>query len=425
MSRISWTGPLVGAVWVSTLAGHAFANDVIESASRYTVKITTAVDYSFGNEKKGTWRGSGFLVDRERGWILTNAHVAGKSPSTVRVSFKDRPYSKVEKVYVDNQLDLAVLRVDPTTIPAEALVAEMKCEGEPAAGLPVIAFGHPWGLDYTATRGIISGTKSLEGEESLQTDAALNPGNSGGALIDAQSGVVVGVNASAFSKSVSEGLNFAVPSKQACIILNLLRQGRDPSPPVLPITFAITSKERELVVAQSDGAWAEILKPGDRILSVDGDETARFSTRFVSYFRGGGPVKVQIRRGKEIKSVELAVLTRRDPVKRLGVHVSGMVIGRSTITGYDPTVMWIQFLDDASVAEQAQFREGYQILSIDGVTVKSHEDILAALKDRDGADVEVIVRNPRFTMISGRFDYFVRTLEVRDVFVVNENGKVR
>ena len=425
MSRISWTGPLVGAVWVSTLAGHAFANDVIESASRYTVKITTAVDYSFGNEKKGTWRGSGFLVDRERGWILTNAHVAGKSPSTVRVSFKDRSYSKVEKVYVDNQLDLAVLRVDPTTIPAEALVAELKCEGEPAAGLPVIAFGHPWGLDYTATRGIISGTKSLEGEESLQTDAALNPGNSGGALIDAQSGVVVGVNASAFSKSVSEGLNFAVPSKQACIILNLLRQGRDPSPPVLPITFAITSKERELVVAQSDGAWAEILKPGDRILSVDGDETARFSTRFVSYFRGGGPVQVQIRRGKEIKSVELAVLTRRDPVKRLGVHVSGMVIGRSTITGYDPTVMWIQFLDDASVAEQAQFREGYQILSIDGVTVKSHEDILAALKDRDGADVEVIVRNPRFTMISGRFDYFVRTLEVRDVFVVNENGKVR
>ena len=425
MFRISWTGPLVGAVWVSALAGHAFANDVIESASRYTVKITTAVDYSFGNEKKGTWRGSGFLVDRERGWILTNAHVAGKSPSTVRVSFKDRSYSKVEKVYVDNQLDLAVLKVDPTTIPAEALVAELKCEGEPAAGLPVIAFGHPWGLDYTATRGIISGTKSLEGEESLQTDAALNPGNSGGALIDAQSGVVVGVNASAFSKSVSEGLNFAVPSKQACIILNLLRQGRDPSPPVLPITFAITSKERELVVAQSDGAWAEILKPGDRILSVDGDETARFSTRFVSYFRGGGPVQVQIRRGKEVKTVELAVLTRRDPVKRLGVHVSGMVIGRSTITGYDPTVMWIQFLDDASVAEQAQFREGYQILSIDGVTVKSHDDILAALKDREGADVEVIVRNPRFTMISGRFDYFVRTLEVRDVFVVNENGKVR
>ena len=419
----------IGSIFATLIASQAIqpalANDVIEAAGRYTVKITTAVDYSFGSEKKGTWRGSGFLVDRERGWILTNAHVAGKSPSTVRVSFKDRPYSKVEKIYVDNHLDLAVLRVDPANIPPEALVAEMKCEGEPAAGLPVIAFGHPWGLDYTATRGIISGTKSLEGEESLQTDAALNPGNSGGALIDAQSGIVVGVNASGFSKSVSEGLNFAVPSKQACNILSLLKQGKDPSPPVLPVTFATTSRERELVVAQSDGDWADKLKPGDRILGVNGDETARFATRFVSYFRGGGPVQVQIRRGKETKTVELAALTRRDPVKRLGVHVSGMVIGRSTVTGYDPTVMWVQFLDDASVAEQAQFREGYQVLSIDGVTVKSPEDILAALKGREGDDVEVIVRHPRFTLISGRYDYFVRTLEVRDVFVINESGTVQ
>ena len=51
----------------------ASANDVIETAGRYTVKITTAVDYSFGNESKGTWRGAGFLVDRERGWIITIA----------------------------------------------------------------------------------------------------------------------------------------------------------------------------------------------------------------------------------------------------------------------------------------------------------------------------------------------------------------
>lgn len=75
------------------------------------------------------------------------------------------------------------------------------------------------------------------------------------------------------------------------------------------------------------------------------------------------------------------------------------------------------------MAEQAQFREGYQVLSIDGVTVKSHEEILAALNGRDGDDVEVIVRHPRFTLISGRYDYFVRTLEVRDVFVVDEKGK--
>ena len=61
-------------------------------------------------------------------------------------------------------------------------LAKLKCDGEPAAGRAVIAYGHPWGLDFTATRGIISGTKPRDGEEKLQTDAALNPGNSGGAL---------------------------------------------------------------------------------------------------------------------------------------------------------------------------------------------------------------------------------------------------
>ena len=136
-----------------------------------------------------------------------------------------------------------------------------------------------------------------------------------------------------------------------------------------------------------------------------------------------GSGKVLIRRGKETQTVEIAAPKAKDQVRRLGVHVSGMVIGRSTMTGYDPSVMWVQFLDDASVAEQAQFREGYQVLSIDGVTVKSHEDILAALKGRDGDDVEVIVRHPRFTLISGRYIYFVRTLDVRDVFVVDEKGK--
>jgi membrane-associated protease RseP (regulator of RpoE activity) len=100
-----------------------------------------------------------------------------------------------------------------------------------------------------------------------------------------------------------------------------------------------------------------------------------------------------------------------------------MVIGRSTVPGYDPKVMWIQFLDDASIAEQAQFREGGQVLSIDGVSVESHEDLLAALSPRQGQEVEVIFRYPRFNMISGRYDYMSRTLPVEDVFVVNQLGK--
>ena len=79
----------------------ASAKDVIEDASRFTVKTMTAIEYAFGSESKGAFRGSGFLVDRERGWILTNAHVAGRSPSTVRINFKDQPRVTAKKLYID------------------------------------------------------------------------------------------------------------------------------------------------------------------------------------------------------------------------------------------------------------------------------------------------------------------------------------
>lgn len=399
--------------------------DAIEQANRYTIKIVTAVDYPFGSDKKGTFRGSGFLVDKERGWFLTNAHVASKSPSTIRASFKDRPYAPIEKVYVDNHLDLAIIKMDPSKIPAGAEEAKLRCDGEPPAGRAVIAYGHPWGLDFTATRGIISGTKPRDGEEKLQTDAALNPGNSGGALIDVETGVVLGINSSGFAKSVAEGLNFAVPAKLACRVLDLLKQGKSPAPPILPIDFATTTRDRELVIAQVRGEWVGKLVPGDRVLAVNGDESARFGSRVISQMRGEKAAIVKVRRGEGIEEVSLEVPTTLDEVKRAGVHASGMVVGRSTMTGYDASVMWIQFVDEASTAEQSQINEGDQLVSVNGVNVRSLREVLMAFKDVEGREVEVIIRRPRFTLISGRFEYLVRSLEVKDVFEVNENGKVK
>jgi len=411
------------ALSAMTAPSRSQALDVIEQANRYTIKITTAVDYPFGSDKKGTSRGSGFLVDKQRGWFLTNAHVASKSPSTIRASFKDRPYVPIEKVYVDNHLDLAVIKMDPAKIPSTAEEAKLKCDGEPAAGRAVIAYGHPWGLDFTATRGIISGTKPRDGEEKLQTDAALNPGNSGGALIDNETGLILGVNSSGFVRSVAEGLNFAVPARLACRILDLLKEGKNPAPPTLPIEFATTTRDRELVIAQVRGDWTGKLLPGDRILAVNGDDSARFGSRVISHMRGQAGVTMKVRRGEGTEDVQLNVPAVLDEVKRAGVHVSGMVVGRSTVTGYDPSVMWIQFVDEASTAEQSQIVEGDQLVSVNGAGVRNLSEVLAAFKATEGREVEIIVRRPRYTLISGRFEHYVRTLDVKDVFEVNENGK--
>lgn len=409
---------LTAAVF-AVLTASSHAKDVISEASLYTVKLTTAIDYPFGNDRKGTSRGSGFLVDKERGWILTNAHVASRSPSHVRVSFKDQPYTASQKVYVDNHLDLAVIKVDPSRIPASAVPANLYCGQEPAPGLPVIAFGHPWGLDYTATRGIISGTKSLSDIEQLQTDAALNPGNSGGPLIDEKTGDVVGVNASGMSKS--DGLNFAVPIKLVCTILDLLKEGKNPSPPVVPLSFATTLRERELLVASVKDDWAQSLKIGDRIVAVNGDRTARYASRVLDHMRGKDSARVTVVRDGKEQEITLSVPKERDDVKRLGVHFSGMTIGRTTITGFDPTVMFIHFIDDASIAEQAQFREGDRVISIDGIETASHEDILKALKGKEGKDLEFIFKRPR-SNTSVTFDHMARKVEIGPIVILDEKG---
>jgi len=103
------------------------AADPIADAALFTVKTTTAVDYPFGSDHKTTGRGAGFLIDRERGWILTNAHVAKRSPSNIRVSFQNHPYVSASKVYVDNHLDMAVIKVDPKLIPQESQNAKLNC----------------------------------------------------------------------------------------------------------------------------------------------------------------------------------------------------------------------------------------------------------------------------------------------------------
>jgi len=406
----------------SSLAA-AEALDIIAQANRYTVKVSAAIEYPFGNESKGTRRGAGFLIDRERGWILTNAHVAAKSPSRVRVSFKDRSFIPASKVYVDNHLDVAVIAVAPERIPEETLAGGLQCQNEPTAGAAVIAFGHPWSLDYTATRGIISGTQVRAGEERLQTDAAINPGNSGGPLIDVTSGLILGINSSGVARNVSEGLNFAVPALLVCRIVDLLKKGIDPDPPILPVTFATTQRDRELVVADAISEWEGLLKTGDRIQSVNGDKSARFASRFLGQARGASSLKVEVLRDGSNVAVDLPVPSQKDRMLLLGVHVSGKVVGQSTVPGYDPTVMWVQFVDDASSADQASIAEGDQILSINGTRVRAHAEVLSAFSAVDGREVEVIIRRPRFSLISGRYDYYARKLDVSEIFEIDANGK--
>ena len=156
-------------------------------------------------------------------------------------------------------------------------------------------------------------------------------------------------------------------------------------------------------------------------MAVNGDKSARYISRLLDKIRGAETVTLVIARDGKATEVEIKVPIARDQVKRLGVFVSGMTIGTTTITGNDKTQMFIQFIDDASEAEQSQFLEGDIVTSIDGVETKSHQDVLAALDGKLDKRVEVIFKRER-SKSANRYDYMVRSLDVTSISIVDQNG---
>jgi serine protease DegQ len=188
---------------------------VFKKAPAYTVQIRTVVEMPFVDDEKSSGLGSGFVVDAKRGWVMTNAHVAARSPSHIRIAFRGEEYRPASKVYVDPYLDLAILQLSDEQRGA-LTAAKLDCGAMPSMGHPVGAFGHPWGLYYTGTRGIVSGVTARFRGEMLQTDAPINGGNSGGPLISLETGKIVGINTSSIASSEDQNTNFAVPMKSCC-----------------------------------------------------------------------------------------------------------------------------------------------------------------------------------------------------------------
>jgi S1-C subfamily serine protease len=174
------------------------ADVVLEEANQYTVKIRRGSAVGLNEDEGKSIQATGFLVDRTRGWIITNAHVASRSPATLTVSFKGEKYISARRVFVDRLLDVAVLEVDPAAMPSNVLEAQLECRDLPRMGSAVAIFGHPGDFSYTATRGIISSISWIFPTEQIQSDAVINGGNSGGPLIDLSTGRIVGVAAASY-----------------------------------------------------------------------------------------------------------------------------------------------------------------------------------------------------------------------------------
>jgi S1-C subfamily serine protease len=399
------------------------AEAVFQAARKYTVRIRTRIERPFIEDHRGSFEGAGFLVDAGRRWIVTNAHVVGQSPSNVEVAFADRRFQPATKVYVDPFADVAVVTVDE--IPAGLRAPELSGGEDVPIGEPVGVFGHPLGMYFTGTRGIISNKTDQAGPDLLQTDATVDHGNSGGPVISLTDGRIIGIATAGAMGQKTDRLNFATPMKDVCRILALLRAGASPSPPRMEIALLINDEDRQtMVVARSFDSRRWPLEPQDRILGVGGASgELKTITDLVSALRGRtGSVPLMIERRGRRQRVEIDPEPRPLTVDRRALVLDGALIAPASfddeVSLREPWRLVVQSVEPGSAAEMLGLEQWDVIKTVDG---RSYDDLdsLATHLGSMSADAPVHVVLARTSPVQTRIDdYHVRDLPGKDIAMI-------
>jgi ankyrin repeat protein len=187
-------------------------DSVVASSSERALEAVVVVESTSG-------QGSGFVASA--GLVVSNAHVVGVSEQ-VTVRYQDGEATVGLVILRDATRDLALISVSPNEVSPIGVATEAGRVGD-----EVYSLGAPLGLDATITKGIISAIRTADGVEYLQTDAAMSPGSSGGPLISARTGRVVGVNVLKIVAAGAEGLSFAVSSRELRAVLRGLSGQRE------------------------------------------------------------------------------------------------------------------------------------------------------------------------------------------------------
>jgi serine protease Do len=371
----------------------------LADAAQYTVQIFRFSSVGLNADDGQSAKATGFLFDRKRGWILTNAHVASRSPARLEVAFKQSDEISAKRVFVDHYLDMAILEIDPAAIPANAREAQLDCRQFPAVGTPVAIFGNPSDFRFVASRGIVSGTSWLGQREHIQSDATINSGNSGGPLINLETGQVVGLAAESYrdtSDDHSTSVAFSEPMPPICTVIDLLRKGEDANVRLLDAAIATGPRdERPTVAVTSDENGP--LKAGDLILSVDKGPTIRNPADLIDQLRGKGEtVSLSVRRGGETLSFQVG--TKRLPSILAGqsISISGLVISEpwrldSGFSG-DKGRLVVDSILPETPAENLNVSPYAVVISVDGKAFATVSDLYLYLSSKDGeGEVEFIV----------------------------------
>ncbi len=289
-----------------------------------------------GNAPPARGEGSGFIVTPD-GYILTNAHVVdGATDVTVRLT--DRREFSAKVIGSDKRTDVAVIKIDAKGLPTVKI-------GDPSKLRPgewVVAIGSPFGFDNSVTAGIVSGiSRSLPDDNYvpfIQTDVAVNPGNSGGPLFNL-AGEVVGINSQIYSRTGGfMGLSFAIPIDIARSVEGqLIKTGRVSRGRIgvtvqevnaqFAESFGLDRPRGALVGSVEEGGPGDKggLKPGDVILSVNGQDVERSSQLpgIIANIKPGSEAKLDVWRDKAAKHLTVKVAELDEPMQKVAMRGDG------------------------------------------------------------------------------------------------------
>ena len=356
--------------------------------------------------------GSGFVVGSD-GVILTNAHVVDGAEEVI-VKLTDKREFKAKVTGVDRRSDVAVLKIDAANLP----VVKLGDPGNMKVGEWVLAIGSPFGFENTATAGIVSAKSRALPDGTyvpfIQTDVAVNPGNSGGPLFNLN-GEVIGINSQIYTRSGGyQGLSFAIPIDVATKVKDqLVAHGKvvrgrlgvsiQDVNQALAESFGLKQTKGALVSGvEKDGpAAAAGLQAGDVIVGINDkpiDVSADLPAR-VGDMQPGTRARLEVIRKGESRRIEVALGEMKDP-KGAAAENAQAANGKLglVVRQLDPDERRQAGLSGGLVVEQAAgpaaragIRPGDVILSINGNPVKSVED-LRSLAAKAGKHAALLVQ---------------------------------
>jgi len=376
-------------------------------------------DFFYGRSSEQTriGTGSGVIISPD-GYVITNNHVIAGA-SEISITLNNNKVYEAQLIGTDKKTDIALIKIETE----EELPAIQFGDSDTAQiGEWVLAVGNPFNLTSTVTAGIISAkSRDLSGDQSfIQTDAAVNPGNSGGALVN-MNGELIGINTAITSQTGSYiGYSFAVPSNIARKVVEDLMEFGNVQTGILGVSILNPSSEEAVEmgineiqgvyiseITENSGAEAAGLQEGDIITRLDNIEVNKFSdlSGYLKTKRPNDVVNVEIERNNELRIVPVTLST----VTISEVNFMNMKFGnlpRQFKERYDiANGVVIRESRNGFWTNRLGIGEGYIITSINDIELSSVSDI-NELKEKYGDDFE-----EKITRIS----YLDRDLRTREL----------